>query len=71
MPKGEFVDTNALGNVTVMGIKRDVRKVKFNGIALKPIHWEFDTSKHLLKVTGLDSSTRTGAWRTEWVLSWS
>ncbi|RYP78902.1 hypothetical protein DL771_000287 [Monosporascus sp. 5C6A] len=70
-PQGEFVDTNPLGNVTVMGIKRDVATVKFNGIALKDTHWEFDDSKHLLKVRGLDMSTATGAWRTEWVLSWS
>ncbi|EMR70096.1 putative alpha-glucosidase precursor protein [Eutypa lata UCREL1] len=71
VPKGEFIDTNPLGNVTVMGIKRGITKVKFNGIALKPTHWDFDASKHLLNVRGLDSSTRIGSWRTEWILSWS
>ncbi len=71
IPKGSFVDTNALGNVTVMGIRRNVKEVRFNGVALKPAHWDFDVPGRLLKVTGLDSKTMTGAWRTEWILSWS
>ncbi|KAK7746098.1 hypothetical protein SLS62_009558 [Diatrype stigma] len=72
VPKGNFIDTNALGNVTVMGVKKSsIAKVTFNGIALKPGHWDFDGSKRLLKVRGLDSVTRIGAWRTEWFLSWS
>lgn len=72
VPTGDFVDVNALGNITVMGVQRkSVTEVKFNGIALKPPHWTFDTAKQLLKVHGLDSSTMTGAWRTESMLSWS
>ena len=73
VPKGDFVDRNALANVTVMGVAKraPVTKVSFNGIALKPDRWDYDASKHLLKVTGLDASTATGAWQTQWFLSWS
>ena len=73
MPKGEFADRNALSNVTVMGVAKraPITKVSFNGIALKPAHWHYDAARHLLRVTGLDASTATGAWQTQWFLSWS
>ncbi|KAI1492924.1 glycoside hydrolase family 31 protein [Biscogniauxia mediterranea] len=70
-PSGSFVDTNALGNVTVMGVSGEISKVQLGGEELAPGNWNLDAARGVLKVTGLDGLTQDGAWSEEWVLRWS
>ncbi|KAH7018521.1 family 31 glycosyl hydrolase [Microdochium trichocladiopsis] len=73
--KGNFVDTNALGNVTIMGIPdgddNGVGEVKINGKAVKAGTWIFDKKRNLLEIRGLDELTKKGAWDQDWTLSWA
>ncbi|KAI1137277.1 glycoside hydrolase family 31 protein [Hypoxylon sp. FL0543] len=70
-PSGNFVDTNALGNVTVMGASGPISSVKLNGKEIHASSWNLHTSNNVLKITGLDSWMADGAWSEEWTLSWS
>ncbi|CAJ2499684.1 Uu.00g025370.m01.CDS01 [Anthostomella pinea] len=70
-PTGDFVDANALGNVTILGVQGTVSKVELSGIEVNPDNWNLDASKMVLQLTGLDALTSDGAWSAEWTLSWS
>ncbi|KAI0384220.1 glycoside hydrolase family 31 protein [Hypomontagnella monticulosa] len=70
-PKGGFVDTNALANVTIMGVQGAVSEVTLNGKAVPSNIWSSQESDTVLKITGLDSLTKGGAWEDEWTISWS
>ncbi|KAI0837099.1 glycoside hydrolase family 31 protein [Hypoxylon sp. FL0890] len=70
-PRGNFSDTNALGNVTIMGASGPISSVKLNGKEVHASTWNLQTSSKVLKIAGLDSLTTGGAWRGEWTLSWS
>jgi alpha-glucosidase len=69
--KGEFKDTNALGNVTILGICGSVGEVKLNGEALEEIKVNFDQGSSVLRLSGLNDLTSGGAWQGSWTLSWT
>jgi alpha-glucosidase len=68
--RGNFTDTNALANVTVMGLTSTVFNVSLNCQALQASQWTFDPTAKLLKVTRLNELTSTGAWASDWTLNW-
>lgn len=66
--RGEFVDTNALANVTVMGVAEAPEKPTLNGEA---VTFAYNTTSQVLKLTGLEKLTgEAGAWGSDWVLEW-
>jgi alpha-glucosidase len=70
VPQGSYSDTNALANVTIMGVSSQPRSVSFNGTKLSS-GWSYNSSSKVLAVTQLNSATRSGAWAAPWSLSWS
>lgn len=68
--RGLFRDTNALANVTVLGVKDAVNSVSFNGAKIAG-GWSYNGSSQVLAVTGLGNRTSGGTWSRDWVLSWS
>ncbi|KAI1765057.1 glycoside hydrolase family 31 protein [Hypoxylon sp. FL1150] len=70
-PRGTFIDTNALGNVTIMGANGPISKVELNGEEVDAGGWTLESSGSVLKVKGLSSLTTGGAWADEWSLTWS
>ena len=69
--RGNFLDTNVLGNVTIMGIADVVERVHVNGAVVDGENWKLDRSNNLLEITGLDHVFQDGAWEHEWTLSWA
>ncbi|KAI9744603.1 MAG: hypothetical protein M1818_002132 [Claussenomyces sp. TS43310] len=67
---GSYVDNNALANVTVLGVSTAPSDVLFNNASLSN-SWTYDNSSLVLAVTNLNSVTSSGAWSSDWVLSWS
>jgi alpha-glucosidase len=67
---GNYADTNALGNVTVMGVFDGVGDVKLNDQAVESGKVEYDEESGVLKLIGLDELTQGGAWGGDWILSW-
>lgn len=67
--RGLYRDTNALGNVTVMGMQNAPGNVTLNGVAISS-GVDYNSTSKVLKVTGLQNATSTGAWTNDWVLSW-
>jgi alpha-glucosidase len=70
MPSGDFVDSNPLANVTVMGVARAPSAVRLNGQAVTS-GWVYEEGSKLLKITGLEPLTSSGAWCTGWTMTWS
>ncbi|KAI1378891.1 glycoside hydrolase family 31 protein [Hypoxylon crocopeplum] len=70
-PHGDFIDTNVLGNVTVMGAKGPISRVEFNGKEVHTSSWSLLSPSKILMITGLDVLRTGGAWNDEWTLSWS
>jgi alpha-glucosidase len=68
--KGEYKDSNALGNVTVLGVSGGVGQVKLNGQAVDAGKVNYDASTSVLKVVGLNDLTKGGAWQGDWTLAW-
>ncbi|KAI9663895.1 MAG: hypothetical protein M1821_007385 [Bathelium mastoideum] len=68
--RGTYKDTNALANVTVLGVESVGGNVTLNGKALGS-GVQYDDATKILKVTGLNNVTSTGAWSQDWVLKWS
>ncbi|TDZ13568.1 Alpha-glucosidase [Colletotrichum spinosum] len=68
---GEFKDSNPLGNVTVLGVRRDISIVTLDDEVLDSDLWTLNTASHALHVHGLQSRTSEGAWGSEWQLTWS
>ncbi|PSN67081.1 hypothetical protein BS50DRAFT_600606 [Corynespora cassiicola Philippines] len=67
---GGYKDTNALGNVTVLGIQGGVGQIKLNGQAVDQGKVSYDESTGVLKFVGLNEATSGGAWSASWTLSW-
>lgn len=67
---GTYEDTNALANVTIMGVEGCEGKVSFNG---KPLTSgvDYNETSKVLSVTGLKAVTGSGAWCKDWELTWS
>ncbi|KAI6084922.1 glycoside hydrolase family 31 protein [Hypoxylon rubiginosum] len=70
-PRGTFIDTNILGNVTIMGARGPISRVELNGKEVDAGGWTLESSASVLKVTGLDMLTLSGAWADGWTLTWS
>jgi alpha-glucosidase len=69
-PKGDYVDTNALADVTILGIQGPISNVSLNGQDVGGV-WALDASSNVLSITGLHSLTEKGAWDGEWTLTWA
>lgn len=67
--RGLYKDTNALANVTVLGVQNQPGNVTLNGQAITEGVTYNEMSK-VLKVVGLEGMTAEGAWASDWVLSW-
>ncbi|KAI5859541.1 glycoside hydrolase family 31 protein [Durotheca rogersii] len=70
-PRGDFVDTNALSNVTIMGADSSISRVTLNGKEIDASAWDLKKADGALRITGLNALTAGGAWSREWTLSWS
>ncbi|USP79208.1 glycoside hydrolase family 31 protein [Curvularia clavata] len=67
--EGEFKDTNALANVTVLGAPA-AQCIKLNGEEIDASKIDYNATSSVLKLTGLDDLTSSGAWKGSWTLSW-
>lgn len=67
--RGQFMDTNALANITILGVQTAPTNITFNGSPVTGMSYN-DTSK-AISVTGLTNATSTGAWNTDFALLWS
>ena len=66
---GTYADTNALANVTVLGVNASVSAVSFNGQSLAA-GWAYNGTSKVLSVVGLNKLTSSGAWSSDWALTW-
>ncbi|KAF2219453.1 glycosyl hydrolases family 31-domain-containing protein, partial [Elsinoe ampelina] len=66
--EGEWVERQALGNVTVLGVGRRPKEVRFEG---REVGFEYDRDVGKLVVGGLEERTKKGAFDRDWVLSWA
>lgn len=69
--KGEYKDTNALGNVTVHGVYGGVGDVRLNGKEVGKEKVVYEQAKGVLRISGLNGLTEGGAWKEGWSLSWT
>ncbi|KAK0353781.1 hypothetical protein LTR91_013058 [Friedmanniomyces endolithicus] len=65
--RGTYEDTNALANVTVMGVATKPSTVTLNG---QTVSNGVSYNGSVLSVKGLEAATSKGAWAQDWVLSW-
>ncbi|KAJ4336554.1 hypothetical protein N0V95_008580 [Ascochyta clinopodiicola] len=68
--QGDFKDTNALGNVTILGVSSTPTKVRLNGQTIDSSKFAYNASASSLKLSGLNDLTSGGAWQGNWTLSW-
>lgn len=68
---GEYADTNALANVTVLGVASQPSAVSLNGTPLPARSISWNASSGVVSVTGLQNMTSNGAWAGSWTLSWN
>jgi alpha-glucosidase len=68
--QGEYHDANALANVTVLGVSNAVGQVKLNGETIDASKVDYNQTSSVLKLTGLNDLTASGAWQSSWTLSW-
>lgn len=69
-PTGNYTDSVALGNITVLGVTGQVSDVTLNG---QPVTdgWSWDGATQVLSITGLNTLTSNGTWNSNWELQWS
>lgn len=67
--QGEYKDSNALGNVTILGAQCG-SVVKLNGETVDAGKVEYNQTSSVLKIVGLNDETKGGAWQGSWTLSW-
>jgi len=68
--RGEYVDSNALGNITILGVQSQPANVTLNGVSVANLA-SYNSSSQVVSLTGLNSLTKAGAWSSDWVLEWS
>ena len=68
--QGLYQDSNALANVTILGVSSQPSNVTLNGNDVSSA-MAYNSSSKVMKLTGLQNSTSSGAWANDWVLSWS
>lgn len=69
-PTGNYTDSVALGNVTVLGVTGQVSDVTLNGQAVMD-GWSWDGATQILSISGLSDLTSNGTWNSNWELQWS
>jgi alpha-glucosidase len=67
---GGYKDSNALGNVTILGVSGGVGQVKLSGQTVDASKVSYDSSTSVLKLSGLNDLTKGGAWQGNWTLTW-
>jgi alpha-glucosidase len=67
---GGYKDSNALGNVTILGVSGGVGQVKLSGQTVDASKVNYDSSTSVLKLSGLNDLTKGGAWQGNWTLTW-
>ncbi|KAL2835120.1 glycosyl hydrolases family 31-domain-containing protein [Aspergillus cavernicola] len=65
--QGDWVESNPLANVTILGISSEPSSVTLKG---QRVPVEYDGLSRILFVTGLDQITHEGAWAEDWTLEW-
>jgi alpha-glucosidase len=68
--EGDFKDTNALGNVTILGVSGISSQIKLNSEAIDASKVVYNQTASTLKLSGLNDLTSGGAWQGSWTLSW-
>ena len=69
-PEGNYVDTNAFANATVMGLARGPVRIWVNQHTLPLENWEYNLDTEVLSLHGLNSWFPHGAWATGWEINW-
>lgn len=67
--RGLYQDTNALANITIMGVQSEPGNITLNGMSVVS-GVSYNATSKVLKVTGLQNMTSSGAWAQDWTLSW-
>ncbi|KAF2637359.1 hypothetical protein P280DRAFT_482813 [Massarina eburnea CBS 473.64] len=67
---GTWKDTNALGNVTILGVFDGIGELKLNGQSIGNGTVDYDKDTGVLKLSKLNELTKSGAWSASWTLSW-
>ncbi|KAK3694555.1 putative alpha-glucosidase precursor [Podospora appendiculata] len=70
-PQGNYVDTNSLGNITILGLSSAPSKVFLGGAALDSSYWAYSAASQSLSLKGLNGRFASGAWRSSWSLTWA
>ena len=65
---GEYIDSNPLANVTVLGVSTAPSRVTFNGQTVAS--YTFNATSKVLVIQGLQNYTTSGAWVKQWKLKW-
>ena len=68
--QGTWQESNPLGSVTVMGVRKVPRTVTLNGTPVPVDAMLYDTDSGTLSLSGLEKLTEKGAWGKGWVLRW-
>jgi alpha-glucosidase len=66
---GTYKDANQLGTVTILGVDAFKGQVSLNSQDVKACA-SYDGNTKVLKIEGLESYTKAGAWSADWVLDW-
>lgn len=69
--RGSYSDTNALANITVMGLARAPTNVLFNGGSAWAGGVAWEGSDMVAVFSGFHDVTAAGAWSNDWTLTWS
>ncbi|KAI9817108.1 MAG: hypothetical protein M1827_001220 [Pycnora praestabilis] len=69
--QGSYKDTNALANVTLLGVASPVSTVTLNGANIPSSAINYNTTSKCLAITSLNNATSAGAWSANWTLAWS
>jgi alpha-glucosidase len=67
--RGLWQEKNALANITVLGVQDAPKNVSLNGQVIAS-GVDYNATSKVLKVTGLQNATSSGAWAKDWVLEW-
>ncbi|KAK4451594.1 alpha-glucosidase [Podospora aff. communis PSN243] len=70
-PKGNFVDTNPLGKVSVLGVFTIPSKIVLGGHELDASSWTYDEKTRLVVLRDLKRHFPKGAWSSQWTLTWA
>ncbi|KAK4462202.1 family 31 putative glycoside hydrolase [Cladorrhinum samala] len=70
VPEGNYVDTNALRNATILGVPRVPSKVRLDGEDLDAAYWTYSADKSVLTLHDLNEKFSKGAWTFGWNITW-